>query len=95
MSKVVDGSLHARGWRNGIGGPRTEPRKIYGLYGVEGRCLCQNTTIDEDNWMSCDHTFSSASKLPACTQALRWVGATSGPGDSRVPMQVTRISRNA
>lgn len=34
MLNVPNVPLHARGWRNGMGGPRSDPRKIYGIYGI-------------------------------------------------------------
>lgn len=33
-SKEPNVPLHARGWRNGMGGPRSDPRKIYGTNGI-------------------------------------------------------------
>ena len=34
MLNVPNIPLHARGWRNGMGGLRSDPRKIYGVYGI-------------------------------------------------------------
>lgn len=34
VAGVADVSLHARGWRDGMGGTRSEPRKVYGVNGV-------------------------------------------------------------